>query len=191
MITIEESRDLSRILSNDSWLSFPLEMTSEGIGQFKRETAIDSRNPIVYVHVESKTRRVLRIGYSSEGINYRWVRNTNGHIATLEWAMKLSDTYRGMAPRFPQYVLFFHRLIGLNTTVWTVSCAKDSARAVESTLVSEFEPVWEQFNSRCKSSGVRPGKNLSATVDDRTFADPLLPLLDGLDSCRPWPLESH
>ncbi len=191
MITIDETITVPRILEDAYWESYPLELTDEGVRRFKTQTQSDSRKPIVYVHVESRTGRVLRIGYSSEGIYYRWTKNTNGHIATFEWAMKLSQTYKGMAPRFPQYVLFFNRLVNMKTTVWTVECCDQSAKVVEKVLTDAFTPVWEQFNSRCRSASVRPGQIGSLTVNDRTYSAPGLPELRELKSGRIWPFECN
>lgn len=187
MITIDDNRTVTRILDDDSWKAYPLELSPDGVEQFKALTKSDTRKPIVYVHVETGTGRVLRIGYSSEGIYYRWAKNTNGHIATFEWALGLSQTYKGMASRFPQYVLFFHRLARMKTVVWTVVCCEQSAKDVESTLTDAFTPVWEQFNLRCRTAKVRPGQMGAFTIDDRTYGAPELPLLNDLRSSRVWP----
>jgi hypothetical protein len=189
MIRISEPITIDRILTDESWKTIPLELTSSGLGQFKKLTASDSRKPVVYVHVESATQRVLRIGIACKGIHDRWTRATNGHISTFEWSMEYSTTYKGMAWRFPQYVLFFRRLANLRTTVWTVTCCSEqSAKRVEKILTLEFQPVWEKFDSLCKTIGIRKGQPAASTVDDRTFADPGLPDLNLLQSGRTWPL---
>ena len=187
MISIA-SPTIEQILADDSWKSFPLELTPSGLEQFKKLTNSDSRKPIVYVHVEDSTGRVLRIGLARKGIHDRWTQATNGHIATFEWSMAYSETYKGMASYFPQYVLFFYRLANMKTTVWTVTCTELSAKIVEKILISVFKPVWEQFNSLCRAAGVCTGRASASTISDRTYRSSRLPVLDGLQSGRPWPL---
>src|SRR5437899_247324 len=108
------------------WKSLTMEMSRQGVADFMRLTEYDPecKLPAVYVHVETPTGRVLRVGQTKAGIHRRWTTAPNGHLATFEWAMGWSERYRTYAPKFPKYMLFFWRLAGVTTEVWFLTCDK-------------------------------------------------------------------
>lgn len=172
------------------WEWLPLEMTEHGIEAFAEKTRLLPRNPGVYVHVEAPTGRVFRIGRTLAGIHQRWTKSDMGHLATFEWAMRLNDRYRPYARKFPQYILFFHRLAGKTTIVWSMSCDGFTVDDIERRLIVAFEPIWEQFSILSGRQGVRQGKPLGQAVStwEYDFRDSNLPTIDSLQSKMPWPL---
>src|SRR5688572_28062359 len=93
--------------------SLPLDMSRQGVADFKALTQSAPDQPAVYVHIEIPMGRVLRVGKAEDGIHRRWTTARNGHLATFEWAMGWSERYQLYAPKFPQYVLFVRRLAGM------------------------------------------------------------------------------
>ena len=174
-------------VEGDQWKSLPLEMSRQGVADFKALTQSSPRQPAIYVHVEETTRRVLRIGKAERGIHLRWTTARNGHLATFEWAMGWSDRYRPYAYKFPHYVLFFRLLAGMSTEVWFLTCDKSTVKVEEEQLIAQFYPVWEKFNSLCGMQGVREGEPRGQAVSARDFTDTALPRIERLRSKRLWP----
>jgi len=100
--------------------------------------------------------------------------------------MGWSDRYEGYADEFPEYVLFFRRLVGMQTELWLLTCDKSSVASDEKAVIIEYGPVWEEFKRQCRIHGVRKGEPLGQAVSRRDFTNPALPTLDGLQSKRQW-----
>ncbi len=171
------------------WDSLPLEMSRRGVDNFKRLTEKTPRQPMVYVHVEMPSRRVLRIGKAEHGIYRRWATDPNGHLATFKWATSKSGPYQGYAGKFPHYVLFFRLLDGMATRVWFLTCSKVTINFKEKELDHRYVPVWKTFLRLSREEGVRQGKRRGPAVSCCDFTDPALPTLEGLQSKRLWSVE--
>jgi hypothetical protein len=170
------------------WESLPLEMSRRGVDHFRALTLSAPRGPAVYVHVETPTKRVLRVGQTGDSIHGRWATSPKGHLSTFEWALDGTGSYRPHAPNFPEYVLFFYRLAGMQTWVWTLTCDRSRVTSKEDEIICEYGPIWEDFLRLCVARGVKRGKPGGQAVSRRDFSDPALPTLDGLKSKKLWRL---
>jgi hypothetical protein len=180
------------ILKDETWRAFPLDMTCEGLVRFAAVAKGASKEPTVYVHVETATGRVLRIGKAERGLYARWCQASNGHVATFEWAMGWSNRYKRYAAQFPNYVLFFRRIAHRPTTVWALVCEATPASRVERLLISGLGPVWEPFAKACRAVGIgRSGHALNDAVCSGDFSDPTLPDIDHMQSLHSWPLNDR
>lgn len=177
---------ISTVLADPSWKSYELEMTENGITRFKAEAINATKEPVVYVHTEPDTGRVLRVGKSLSGILPRWITKADSHCSTFEWAMGWSERYRSKALSNPNYVLFFRRLFGLKTAVWTVNCCPLSYEAVEDLLINYYLPVWECFRDQCSEVGIRINGPLGNIGLDRQFDLAQLPAIEKLNSRLIW-----
>ncbi len=175
------------VVNDRRWDSIPLEMSHQGVARFKVLTASVPRVPMVYAHVETETRQVLRIGKGVNGIHRRWTTDPNGHLSTFEWATKRRGPYRPYARKFPHYLLFFHLLHGMQTEVWFTAVDWAVIESEEKGFIKKYAPVWEQFLGLCNDRGVREDKPLGPAVSDCDFTNPSLPTLDGLQSTLLWP----
>lgn len=177
---------IALVLADSTWQAFELEMTKDGFERFAEVTAKAPTTPIVYVHVEQNSGRVLRIGKSLRGIRPRWLTKSDSHHSTFEWAMGWGSRYQKKSRTTANYVLFFWRLFGMKTEVWTIDCCPQSCEAIESLLIAHFEPVWEKFREECKQAGLSVDDPHGQIGINRQFDHPMLPTIDKSDSQLKW-----
>jgi hypothetical protein len=141
--------------NNANWQTFDLLMTPNGFEDFRFKIMfLNKKMAQVYVHVGDEgilNHKVLRIGKAKHGVIDRWVEQSWGHRNTFLWSIGKSKKFAHHADRYPNYLLFFACLTGLNTKLHILPCeSEESMKRIEKEMIKHRDPIWERYKKQIK-----------------------------------------
>ena len=144
------------VKQNDKWQVFSLKMTKSGFDTFSNHIlSLNQKKPQIYIHVstdELLEGEVLGIGQAKNGIIDRWVKHNAGHGSTFLWSIGECKKYKGHAPRYPDYLIFFANMYNLNTKLYVLNCdSEEEFKHTKKELMNHFNPIWEKFKKEIKN----------------------------------------
>lgn len=124
------------------WKSDELLITPEGLERFKENHQEDMNSTGLYMHLDYKTRKIIRIGIGigQNGVYGRWFMDSGCHYSVI-----MRQNSQRHEAKYPDYYSFFSQLGGMSTILAWSNIDAEEAKGVEKFLIYSFEPVWERF----------------------------------------------